>query len=184
VEIHCAHGYLISQFLSSYSNRRTDEYGGSVENRYRFAHEVIQAVHRVVPEEKLLTVRISNWGIADMKVSLFESKEEYQEVIKRFSSEPVDAISVSTYDYAGKAFNTDQNMAQITREVTKLPIMICGKIYDRTSADDAFQDADIVLSAKSILLNPEWVSDIREGKTLPLHKSEDADIAYSTEPLP
>ncbi len=47
IEIHGAHGYLISQFLSSYSNKRTDTYGGVVENRYRFAHEVIQAVRPV-----------------------------------------------------------------------------------------------------------------------------------------
>jgi len=184
VEIHCAHGYLISQFLSSYSNSRTDDYGGSVGNRYQFAHEVIQAVRRVVPEDKLLTVRISNWGIADMEVSLFESKEEYQEVIKRLSDEPIDAISVSTYDYAKKQFGTDQNMAEITREVTTLPIMICGKIYARASADSAIEDADIVLSAKSILLNPNWVADIRDEKPLSLHQSEDANIAYSAEPLP
>ena len=81
IEIHGAHGYLINQFLSSYSNRRTDEYGGSVENRYRFAHEVIQAVRMVVPQDMLLIFRISNWGIADMDVSLFEDSTEYQKII-------------------------------------------------------------------------------------------------------
>ena len=54
---------------------------------------------------------------------------------------------------------------------------------DRASAEDALKDADIVLSAKSLLLNPDWVEDIRAGKSLPLHKSEDADIAYSDTPL-
>jgi len=184
IEVHGAHGYLINNFLSSYSNRRTDEYGGSVENRYRFAHEIIQAVRRVVPPDRLLTFRISNWGVADMEVSLFEDKPEWQQIIKMLSKEPIDAISVSTYDYSAKAFGTDQTMARITREVTDLPLMICGKIYDRATAEDALEDADILLSAKSILLNSNWVDNIRRSKELPLYKSEDANVAYTDEPLP
>ena len=184
IEVHGAHGYLINNFLSSYSNQRTDEYGGSVENRYRFAHEIIQAVRQVVPTDRLLTFRISNWGVADMKVSLFQDKAEWQQIIKMLSKEPIDAISVSTYDYSLKAFGTDENMAQITRKVTDLPIMICGKIYDRATAEDALKDADIILSAKSILLNPNWVDDIRQDKKLPLYQSQDANVAYTDEPLP
>jgi 2,4-dienoyl-CoA reductase-like NADH-dependent reductase (Old Yellow Enzyme family) len=74
-------------------------------------------------------------------------------------------------------------MARITREATDLPIMLCGKIYDRATAEDALKDADIILSAKSILLNPNWVDDIRNNKELPLYKSEAANIAYTEEPL-
>jgi 2,4-dienoyl-CoA reductase-like NADH-dependent reductase (Old Yellow Enzyme family) len=183
IEIHGAHGYLINNFLSSYSNQRTDEYGGAVENRYRFAHEIIDAVRKVVPEDRLLAFRISNWGVADMDVSLFDSKSEWQQLIKLLSKEPIDAISVSTYDYSATMFGTNQNMAQITREVTDLPIMICGKIFDRASAEDALKDADIVLSAKSVLLNPNWVEDVRAGKSLPLYKSQEANIAYTDKAL-
>jgi 2,4-dienoyl-CoA reductase-like NADH-dependent reductase (Old Yellow Enzyme family) len=183
IEIHGAHGYLINNFLSSYSNQRTDEYGGSVENRYRFAHQIIAAVRKVVPEDRLLAFRISNWGVADMDVSLFDSKSEWQQLIKLLSKEPIDAISVSTYDYSANVFGTNQNMAQITREVTDLPIMICGKIFDRASAEDALKNADIVLSAKSILLNPNWVEDVRAGKSLPLYKSQEANIAYTDKAL-
>ena len=184
VEIHAAHGYLISQFLSGYSNQRTDAYGGSPVHRYLFLHDIIQAVAAVIPDNRLLMVRISDWGVVDMDVSLFGTKEEYQEIIRLLSREPIDAISVSTYDYQAEAFGTDQNMARITREATRLPIMICGKIYDRATAEDALKDADIVLSAKSMLLNPDWVEDVRQGKTLPLYKSSDADIAYTETPLP
>ena len=184
IEIHGAHGYLINNFLSSYSNQRTDAYGGSVENRFRFAHEVIEAVRKVVPPERLLIFRISNWGIADMEISLFENKAEWQQMIRLLSDEPIDAISVSTYSYSEKAFGTDQNMAQLTREVTDLPVMICGKIYDRASAEDALEHADIVLSAKSILLNPNWVADLRNGKEMPLFDSKEAGIAYTETPLP
>jgi len=183
IEVHGAHGYLINNFLSAYSNHRTDKYGGSVENRYRFAHETIEAVRRVVPPERLLTFRISNWGVADMEVSLFEDQAEWQQIIKMLSKEPIDAISVSTYDYSKNAFGTDQTMARITREVTDLPLMICGKIHDRATAGDALKDADIILSAKSILLNPNWVDDVRRNKELPLYKSEAANVAYTDEPL-
>lgn len=184
IEIHGAHGYLINSFLSAYANQRTDAYGGSVENRYRFAQEVIQAVRDVVPEDRLLTFRISNWGVVDMEVSLFGNKAEWQELIERLSKEPIDAISVSTFRYKDKAFGTDRNMAAITREVTDLPLMICGQIFDRASAEDALKDADIVLSAKSILLNPNWVEDVRTGKELPLYHAKDADVAYTDKPLP
>ena len=184
VEIHAAHGYLINEFLSSYSNRRTDLFGGTVANRYRLLHEIIQAVAPVIPDNRFLTVRISDWGIVDMEVSLFGTKEEYQEIISLLSQEPIEAISVSTYDFKQKAFGTGQNMAQITREATKLPILICGKIYDRATAEDALGDADIALSAKSVLLNPNWVEEVRQGKPLPLYKSAEANIAYTETPLP
>ena len=76
------------------------------------------------------------------------------------------------------------NMARVTREVTHLPIMICGQIYDRATAEEAIKDSDIVLSAKSILLNPNWVEDVRAGKPLPRYTSEEANIAYTPTPLP
>jgi 2,4-dienoyl-CoA reductase-like NADH-dependent reductase (Old Yellow Enzyme family) len=184
IEIHGAHGYLISQFLSPYSNKRQDIYGGSAENRFRFAHDIIQAVHEIIPDNCLLSFRISNWGVADMEVSLFNSKEDYQEMIKLLSEEPVDAISVSTYRYGDSAFGTSRNMAQLTREVTSIPLMICGGIYDRASAEEALEDADIVLSAKSMLLNPDWVDGLRASKKLPLYRAEDANVAYTETPLP
>ena len=183
VELHCAHGYLLNQFLSSYSNQRKDDYGGSVQNRFRYIKEIIEVVRKVIPEDRLFLVRISNWGIADMDISLFKDKAEWQEIIKLFSQEPIDAISVSTYDYKKNAFNTDQTMAEITREVTKLPVMICGKIHNKTSAEDALKHADIALSGKTALLNPNWVEDFRAGKVMEPHKSEEANIAYTETPI-
>lgn len=184
IEIHGAHGYLISQFLSAYSNKRTDDYGGSVENRFRFAREVIQAVRKVVPNDKLLIFRISDWGIADMEVSLFETRENYQQTINLLSEQAIDAISVSTYTFDQDAYGSGKNMTELTREMTNLPLMICGGIYDRATADKALQDADIVLAGKSLLLNPNWVADVKENKTLTRYSSEEAGIAYTPEPLP
>ena len=183
VEVHGAHGYLINQFLSNYSNHRSDAYGGSLENRYRFAHEVVAAVRAVVPADRLLTFRISNWGVVDPDISLFETREEWQALIERLSAEPIDAISLSTYDFRAKGFGTERTICRLTREVTDLPLMICGKIHDRSTAEAALKDADVVLSGKSFLLNPDFVEDVRTGKTLPLHRSEEANIAYTKELL-
>ncbi len=183
VEIHGAHGYLISQFLSTYANQRMDGYGGSLENRFRLAHDIIAAVRPVVPRERLLTFRISNWGVADPDVSLFETREEWQSLMKLLAAEPLDAISVSTYDFKAPGFGTDQTIAALTRAVTDLPLMICGKIHDRPTAQAALEHADIVLAAKSFLLNPNFVSDVREGRELPLHRSTEADVAYTEAPL-
>jgi 2,4-dienoyl-CoA reductase-like NADH-dependent reductase (Old Yellow Enzyme family) len=119
-----------------------------------------------------------------MEVSLFDTAKEYQEIIKLLSDEPIDAISVSTYEFRQTAFGTDKNMARLAREVTELPLMICGGIYDRVSAEEALQDADIILAGKSALLNPHWVEDVRADKSLKRYKSEEADIAYTPEALP
>jgi 2,4-dienoyl-CoA reductase-like NADH-dependent reductase (Old Yellow Enzyme family) len=184
IELHCAHGYLLNQFLSSYSNQRIDDYGGTMENRFRFIREVIEAVRPEIPFDKLLVVRVSNWGIADMDVSLFKDKAEWQEMVRLFSELPIDAISVSCYDAAEKAFGTDKTMAGLTREATDLPLMVCGKIYDRKTAEAALADADLVLSGKSMLLNPDWVEDVKAGKELPLYSSDAAGVAYTDKPLP
>ncbi len=105
-------------------------------------------------------------------------------MVRLFSEDPLDAVSVSTYDFSQNAFNTGNTMARITRDVTDLPLLICGKIHDRQSAEHALADADIVLSGKSMLLNPDWVGDIEADRDLPLYGSEEAGVAYTTTPLP
>jgi len=80
--------------------------------------------------------------------------------------------------------STDKTMAGLTREVTDLPLIICGKIYDQKSAAEALQDADIALSGKSMLLNPDWVEDVRQGRKLQAYSSDEAGIAYDDTPLP
>ena len=75
-------------------------------------------------------------------------------------------------------------MAQLTRKVTDLPLMICGRIHNRRSAEEALQDADIILNGKSFLLDPDWVEDVRAGKEMAPYQSEEANIAYTDEPLP
>ncbi len=183
VEVHGAHGYLINSFLSAYSNKRTDDYGGSAENRFRLARRIIRAVREVVPEDRLVTFRISNWGVVDMKVPLFD-KDDWLSMIGYLDQEPVDAVSVSTLNFSDSAFGTGQTMAELTRQKTAKPLMICGRIYDRNTADAALAHADIVLSGKSLLLNPNWVEDIRQNRPLEPRTPEEANVAYTDQALP
>lgn len=183
IELHGAHGYLINEFLSGHSNQRSDEYGGPLENRFRFARQIIRATRAVVPEDRLLTFRLSNWGMADLSVFQYPTLAEWQELIRLISLEPIDAISLSCHNFSDEVYQTGRNLAQVTRDVTHLPIMTCGKIYDYTTAAQAVRDADIALSGKSILFNPDWVADVRAGKTLPLYESREAKIAYGEKVL-
>jgi len=183
IELHGAHGYLINEFLSSHSNQRNDEYGGSLENRFRFARELIQATRSVVPGDRLLTFRISNWGMADLAIFQYPTLDEWQALIKLLSNEAIDAISLSCYNFSDCVYGTEKNLAQITREVTHLPLITCGKIHDYVTAEQALQHADIALSGKSVLFNPNWVEDVRMRKELPLHESREARVAYGEKVL-
>ena len=184
VELHGAHGYLINEFMSAHSNRREDGYGGGIENRFRFVRELIHAVKAVMPDDRLLLFRISYWGTTDLNIFQYESIDEWQKFIRLLSAEKLDAISLSTYDFRDKLFDSGKTLAQLTREVTGLPLLVCGKIYDYESAAEALQHADIALSGKSVLLNPDWVEDVRRHKELPLRKSEEAMKAYGDQVLP
>lgn len=183
IELHGAHGYLINEFLSATANQRGDEYGGPLENRFRFARRLIRATRAVVPDDRLLTIRLSNWGVADLAVFQYPTLAEWQALIGLLSQEPIDAISLSCHNFSDEVYGTGRNLARVTREATHLPIMTCGKIHDYTTAEQALQDADIALSGKSILFNPDWVAAVRAGKTLPLHESREAKIAYGEKVL-
>jgi anthraniloyl-CoA monooxygenase len=92
LELHCAHGYLLSSFLSPLSNQRTDEYGGSLENRLRFPLEVFDAVRAVWPADKPMTVRISATDWYDGGVTADDSVE----IARAFAEHGADALDVST----------------------------------------------------------------------------------------
>jgi len=183
VELHGAHGYLINEFLSGVSNQRTDDFGGTLENRFRFARELIRASRKVMPPGRLLTFRLSNFAAADQAIFQYPTLGEWQQLIGLLSNEPVDVISLSCYNFQDHVYGTDKNLAQVTREVTSLPLMVSGKIHDYVTAEAALQYADIALSAKSMLLNPNWVAEVRARKTLPLRSAQDASGAYGKDPI-
>ncbi|MFJ8717154.1 NADH:flavin oxidoreductase/NADH oxidase [Streptomyces violaceus] len=159
-EIHGAHGYLINEFLSPYSNHRTDAYGGSYENRVRFALEVVDAVREVWPDGKPLFFRISatDW---------LEDGGWTADDTVRFATElrahGVDLLDVSSGGNAsGARIPTGPGyqvpFAARVKAETTLPVAAVGLITDVEQAEKilANGEADAVLLGPELLRNPSW----------------------------
>ncbi|GHD05386.1 oxidoreductase [Streptomyces violarus] len=159
-EIHGAHGYLINEFLSPYSNHRTDDYGGSYENRVRFALEVVDAVREVWPDGKPLFFRISatDW---------LEDGGWTADDTVRFAAElrahGVDLLDVSSGGNAsGARIPTGPGyqvpFAARVKAETTLPVAAVGLITDAEQAEKilANGEADAVLLGRELLRNPSW----------------------------
>lgn len=159
VEIHAAHGYLLHEFLSPLSNRRTDSYGGSLENRTRIVREVVQEVRRVWPERYPLFVRISatDWveGGWDIKQSV-----ELARQLKPLGVDLFDCSSGGLVPDAkipvGPGFQVP--FAERIRRETGLATGAVGLITEPEQADDIIRSgkADMVLLAREFLRQPYW----------------------------
>lgn len=159
VEIHAAHGYLIHQFLSPLSNDRTDEYGGSFENRTRFAREVIEAVRSVWPEHLPLLVRISATDWVDNGWDINQSVA----LSEQLKSLGVDLIDVSTGGNVPRATipvepGYQVPFAQRIKEETGIMTAAVGLISEPEQADAIIRQgqADLVALARAELRDPHW----------------------------
>ncbi|TYP52463.1 NADPH dehydrogenase NamA [Thermosediminibacter litoriperuensis] len=158
IEIHGAHGYLISEYLSPLTNRRTDEYGGSIENRARFLKEVIKAVREVWPEEKPLMVRVSAEDYAEGG----NHDIDLADIINLVKGEGVDIIDVSSGAVVPAKINAypgyQVRFAETIRKVTGLPVIAGGLITVAEMAEEILQNerADMVYLGRELLRNPYW----------------------------
>ncbi|KAJ1657583.1 hypothetical protein IWQ61_003037 [Dispira simplex] len=162
VEIHSAHGYLLHSFLSPLSNKRTDQYGGSFENRIRLLLEVVQAVRQVLPQEKPLLVRVSatDW-VAD---ELSWDADQTLELAKRLESLGVDLLDVSSggnsprQQIKGGPLYQVPFASQIKANVSKLHVGAVGVITKGQEAEDVLQSnqADAIVVGRAFLRNPAW----------------------------
>jgi len=157
LELHCAHGYLLASFISPLTNERSDEYGGTLENRMRFPLEVFRALRRVWPDEKPMSVRISatDWkdgGLTD---------EESVAVARMFAQAGCDLIDVSTGQTVhdaepvyGRMFQTP--FADRIRNEGGLATMCVGAITtaDQVNTIVAAGRADLVALARPHLVDP------------------------------
>lgn len=160
IEIHGAHGYLINEFLSPLTNKRTDEYGGSKENRARFLKEVLHAVREIWPMEKPLMLRVSAEDYADDGNG--NHPEDLAELINMVKGEGVDLIDVSSggvISVAPKAFQGYQvKFAEVINKITELPVVAGGLIIEPNMAEEILQNrrADLVFFGRALLRNPYW----------------------------
>jgi 2,4-dienoyl-CoA reductase-like NADH-dependent reductase (Old Yellow Enzyme family) len=163
LDVHGAHGYLIHQFLSPFSNLRNDEYGGSELNRMRFAIEVIESVRAHWPAHKPLLLRLSveddsGWG-PDQSVALAKIvKPKGVDVIDCSSGgmrgSPVVSAGPVTYGY-------QVPYAERLRRDAEIMTMAVGLIVHADQAEQILQDgrADLIALARELLYNPNWPMD-------------------------
>jgi len=158
VEVHGAHGYLINEFLSPLTNKRTDEYGGSKENRARFLKEVLHAVREVWTAERTLLLRVSAEDYAEGG----NHPEDLADLINLVKEEGVDIVDVSSggvVNVAPKAFQGYQvKFAEVIREQTNLPVIAGGLIVEPHMAEEILQNdrADFIFFGRELLRNPYW----------------------------
>ncbi len=163
IELHGAHGYLIHQFLSPASNARTDRYGGSLDNRMRFALEVVAAVRKVWPARKALFFRISSvdeggWTLDDSVV--------LAQALKAAGVDAIDCsaagISVRSVAILGgrKLLGNQVQYAERVRRDADVPTIAVGFIVkpEQAEAIVATGQADIVAIAREMVWNPSWPS--------------------------
>ena len=163
LEIHAAHGYLIHQFLSPHSNRRDDDYGGSEENRMRFAVEIAECVRAVWPQHKPLFMRLSvednaGWD-PDKSVAL----------ARLVKSRGVDVIDCSSGGMRGApvvgtgpvGYSYQVPYAEKLRKEADIMSMAVGLIVHADQAEQILQDgrADLIALAREVMYNPNWAVD-------------------------
>jgi len=159
IQLHAAHGYLLHQFLSPLSNQRTDEYGGSLENRMRFPLEVFETVRQVFPAEKPVSVRVSgtDWipGGWDLEQTVI-----FARALERLGC---DAIHVSSGGNgleqripAGPSYQVP--LARAVKAAVGVPVVAVGLITGFEQAEGIVQtgDADMIGLARTILYDARW----------------------------
>lgn len=162
VEIHGAHGYLVHQFLSPLVNERTDEYGGSFENRTRLIVEIVDAVRAVWPADKPLLVRLSATDWAPEGLQGWDV-EQTSRISRQLADHGVDLVDVSS---AGAIAEQEITLgpgyqvpfAAEVRRASGLPTGAVGLITEPEQAEQVLADgsADVVLLARAALREPGW----------------------------
>lgn len=177
VELHGAHGYLINEFLSPHTNRRTDRYGGSFENRMRFAVEIINGIKQKCGNDYPVCVRFSADEFTGKGIDLEEGKR----IAGALESAGADALNVSCGTYESMPVVIEPIMykegwrtylAKAIREVVSIPVIGVGAIKRPTTAEKILrdEDADFIAIGRGLLSDPEWVNkaaDEQEESIIP-----------------
>jgi 2,4-dienoyl-CoA reductase-like NADH-dependent reductase (Old Yellow Enzyme family) len=159
IQLHGAHGYLLHQFLSPLSNRRDDDYGGSLENRMRLPLEIFDAVRAAVPDRIPVTMRVSGtdwveggWDI-DQTVAFAQALEARGCAAMHVSSGGLDARQ---HIPVGPSYQVP--LARAVKQAVGIPVVAVGQItgYEQAEAIVATGDADLIGLARTILYDPRW----------------------------
>jgi 2,4-dienoyl-CoA reductase-like NADH-dependent reductase (Old Yellow Enzyme family)/thioredoxin reductase len=174
VEIHGAHGYLPTQFMSPYTNKRTDEYGGDFEGRMRFPLRIVEGIRLAVGPDFPIIFRFSADEYIDGGLTLEDNKLIAQMLVEA----GVDALSVSAGIYESAPWYSrifpvmampegcNVHLAEEIKKVVKVPIIVAGKLGNPVLAEEVVKTgkADIVAFGRSLLADPELPRKAAEGR--------------------
>lgn len=171
VELHAYGGYLLDQFQSKQWNNRTDEYGGSLENRMRFTLECIEAIKQNVPKNFPILVKFT----PDQRVEGFRTLDEGIEMAKTFEKAGVTALHVDTgcYEEWYQAITTiyskhghKLDVQKAIKEVVNIPVLGDGKLFDPKLANKVIEDGtlDYLGLGHEMLADPYWPTKVKEGR--------------------
>lgn len=173
VELHAPHGYLIHEFLSPRSNKRTDQYGGSMENRARFMLECIRSMRAGLGDDYLLSLRIS----ADEHMDDGFHVEDTIEFCRMAVEAGADAIHLSDGCYEAMRYflpDTDGQVVEESAQIKKglkesmgrdIPV-ICPSVHDPDLAAESMAAGkmDVISQGRALIADPEWPNKVREGR--------------------
>jgi 2,4-dienoyl-CoA reductase-like NADH-dependent reductase (Old Yellow Enzyme family) len=184
VELHGAHGYLIDQFLWDGTNQRTDQYGGDLVARTRFAADVLREVRKNVGEEYPVVLRFSQWKLQDYNAKLVHTPQELEAMLAPLVDAGADAFHCSTRRFWEPEFEgSNLNLAGWTKKLTGKPTITVGSVTlneefmttfrsDEAAAvtgiDDLLErlergEFDLVALGRSLIVNPDWPKIVRRG---------------------
>ncbi len=173
LELHCAHGYLLSSFISPLTNRRVDEYGGGLENRCRFPLEVFAAIRAAWPQDRPISVRISAHDWVEGGIT----PDDAVAIARLFKQAGADMIDCSSGQVSkdeqpiyGRMFQTP--FADRIRNEVDIPTIAVGAIYEADHANSiiAAGRADLCALARPHLANPAWT--LNESAKIGYHDIE------------
>ncbi|OOS24260.1 NADH:flavin oxidoreductase/NADH oxidase family protein [Moraxella pluranimalium] len=172
VQIHGAHGYLVSQFLSPHHNQRSDKWGGSLENRMRFLVEIYQGIRAVVRPEFLVGLKLNS---ADFQKGGFDESDSIQ-VVQKMSELGIDFIEISGGNYESPAMMSSKastqkreaffiDYAEKARKVSQVPLIITGGFRSESAMNDALNSGhlDFIGIARPLAIMPDLPNQIKNG---------------------
>lgn len=171
-ELHFGHGYLGAEFMSSYTNKRTDEFGGTIDNRARFACECIKAIKKYAGSDFPISVRISG----DERIPEGRNVDETAMICMMMEGAGADALNVSLGTYANlnetvapSHFKPGYNLdaAAAVKRVVSIPVMSVGRYNDPMVAELAIAQGkcDFILMGRQSIADPDFPKKVEEGRT-------------------
>ncbi|WAL65996.1 NADH:flavin oxidoreductase [Amycolatopsis cynarae] len=170
VEIHAANGYLLDQFITRYTNTRTDEYGGDSAGRIRLTGRVLAAIRSALPAEFVVGVRLSQTKVNDMRYRWSGRAEAavYFAAVAEAGADFIHIASEGRNWHETAMLDAETSVTALARAVTGLPVIANGGMHRPELAEELLRtgQADLVSLGGGALANPDWPHRLRDGRPI------------------